>query len=339
MKTEAAAMTEADIRPPAIMEAKRACVEADRRYLLDRRDQWVEVACPACGDEASRPWGGKQGFRYAECTGCGTVYTTPRPSPELLEAFYAASENYAYWNEHVFPATEDVRRERIFRPRAERLAEIARHHGVIGGTLLDVGAAFGTFCRCAIEAGLATRAIALEPTPGLARTCRERGLEVFEQPLEDLQLPALVDLVTAFEVIEHVFDPGVFLDRCRGLLRPGGLLVVSCPNIRGFGIADLGVASGSVDHEHLNYFHPDSLAGLLEARGFTVLESLTPGRLDADLVRQAAARGEVDLTARPLLEEVLQRRWEELGGPFQEFLAEHGLSSHLWMVARRPLAD
>jgi 2-polyprenyl-3-methyl-5-hydroxy-6-metoxy-1,4-benzoquinol methylase len=339
MTAAANTMTEADIRPPAIMEAKRACVEADRDHLLARRAQWVEVACPACGGDDRRPWGEKQGFTYAECGGCGTVYTTPRPSAEVLETFYATSENYAYWNQHVFPATEDVRRERIFRPRAERLADIARRHGVVGGTLLDVGAAFGTFCRCAIDAGLATRAIALEPTPGLAETCRQRGLEVIEQPLEVLELPDPVDILTAYEVIEHVFDPGVFLDRCRTLLRPGGLLVVSCPNIRGFGIAELGVASGSVDHEHLNYFHPASLAGLLEARGFTVLESLTPGRLDADLVRQAAARGEVDLADRPLLQEILQRRWEELGEPFQDFLARHGLSSHLWMVARRPPAD
>jgi len=330
-------LTEADIRPPAIMEAKRACVEADRRFLLERREQWVDADCPACGTSDREAYGEKDGFAYVACTACRTVYTAPRPAPDLLDSFYAGSRNYAYWNEHVFPATEDVRRERIFRPRAERLAGIARRLGAPCEVLLDVGAAFGTFCRCAIDAGLARRAIALEPTPGLAATCRERGFEVIESPIESVTETAVADVVTAYEVIEHVFDPAGFVDQCRRLVRPGGLVVLSCPNVRGFGIAELGTASGSFDHEHLNYFHPDSLAALVRARGLDVVETLTPGRLDADLVRQAAARGEVDLTTRPLLAEVLEHRWEELGEPFQDFLAGHGLSSHLWLVARRPL--
>jgi 2-polyprenyl-3-methyl-5-hydroxy-6-metoxy-1,4-benzoquinol methylase len=267
------------------------------------------------------------------------VYTTPRPSPELLSAFYAGSANYAYWNEHVFPATEAARRERIFRPRAERLAAIVRRLGVPVDTLLDVGAAFGTFCGCALEAGLAGRAIALEPTPGLAETCRRRGHAVIESSIEEVHVEAVADVVTAFEVIEHVFDPGTFLDRCRRLARPGGLVVLSCPNVRGFGIAELGTGSGSVDHEHLNYFHPASLAALVRSRGLEVLETLTPGRLDADLVRQAILRGERPAPAGGLLRTVLVDRWEELGEPFQDFLAAHGLSSHLWLVARRPEGD
>lgn len=331
--------TEADIRPPAIMEAKQACVDADRAFLVERRAGWVDVECPACGSHHAAPWGRKAGFAYASCNDCGTVYTNPRPSPDLLAEFYATSRNYAYWNEHVFPATEDVRRERIFRPRAERLAKIATDLGARPGTLLDVGAAFGTFCRASIEAGLAERCIALEPTPGLAETCRSRGFETIESPIEEIAETSIADIVTAFEVIEHVFDPGAFVRACAGLVRPGGLVVLSCPNVRGFGIAEIGVASGSVDHEHLNYFHPESLGSLVASCGLDVIETLTPGRLDADLVRGAVERGEVDLADRPFLQEVLIRRWDELGDAFQDFLAEHGMSSHLWLVARRPDDD
>jgi hypothetical protein len=58
----------------------------------------------------------------------------------------------------------------------------------------------------------------------------------------------------------------------------------------------------------------------------------TPGRLDAELVRDAAIRGEVSLDS--FLQRVLVTE-RALGWPFQMFLAEYGLSSHMWMAARR----
>ena len=63
---------------------------------------------------------------------------------------------------------------------------------------------------------------------------------------------------------------------------------------------------------------------------------LPVGKLDAELVRKKALAGQFSLEAQPLLREILLERWEELGAPFQDFLAAHSLSSHMWLVARRP---
>ena len=328
-------LTEESIRPAELMAKKRACIDHDRSYLLARRSEWVEVGCPACTSAISDDAGEKNGFAYRRCRPCGTVYTSPRPGPVLLDAFYRQSHNYAFWNAHIFPATEEVRCTTIFRPRAERLRDLIGAEVAAGATLVDVGAAFGTFCQAALEAGLAREVVALEPTPDLAATCRRRGLEVIESALEHVERPEIADIVTAFEVIEHVYDPAAFVAGCLRLLRPGGLLVLSCPNVRGFGIAELGLASDSFDHEHLNYFHPQSLRALVQRCGAEPEQVLTPGMLDADLVRSAALRGDIDLSDRPFLEEVLLQRWEELGGAFQAFLRTHGLSSHLWIVARK----
>ena len=327
-------LTEEQIRPARLMAEKQPLVEMDRAYLLARRAEWEAATCPACAGGARRPYGEKHGFRYAECVKCGTVYTTPRPSRALLQQFYASSQNYAYWNRHVFPATEPARRERIFRPRARRLVEYVRRFGLSGGTLLEVGAAFGTFCEEVRGEGIFDRIIALEPTPDLAQTCRDRGLEVQETFVEDLPLTFRADVVAAFEVIEHLHSPGAFLKHCRRLIRGAGLLVVTCPNVRGFDVSTLGMLSNTFDHEHLNYFHPDSLALLLRQCGFEVLSLETPGELDADLVRGHVLNGGLRLEGQPLLKTVLLERWEELGPPFQRFLKEHRLSSHMWVVAR-----
>ena len=259
---------------------------------------------------------------------------SPRPDPGLLDEYYRSSSNYEYWNTVVFPASEDARRERIFRPRAERVAELARRHGAGTGTLVDVGAGYGTFCEEVRSLGAFERVVALEPEPHLAETCRGKGLEVIEAPVEAAELGAGVDVVTSFEVLEHLFSPRAFVEQCAGVLRPGGLLMLTCPNVHGFDVEMLGERSATVDAEHLNYLHPASLGALLERCGFAVVESQTPGRLDAELVRKHALAGEVELE-QPFLQRVLIDDWDRLGDAFQDFLAASGLSSNMWLVGRR----
>jgi 2-polyprenyl-3-methyl-5-hydroxy-6-metoxy-1,4-benzoquinol methylase/ribosomal protein S27E len=331
---DASLLTEERIRPARLMADKQGCVEADREFLTARRSEWQTVACPACAHPESRLFGEKHGFVYVECRECGTVYTNPRPSVQLLREFYATSQNYAYWNQYIFPATEDARRERIFRPRARRLAEYARRFGLSGGTLLEVGAAFGTFCEEIRRENLFEKIIAVEPTPELAQTCRQRGFDVRETFVEDLPDTIAADVIAAFEVLEHLHNPREFIEHCRRLLGSAGLLVVTCPNIRGFDVSTLGMLSNTFDHEHLNYFYPESLAGLMQRCGFEVVDLQTPGELDVDLVRKQIVCGAYRVDDQPFLRQVLLDRADELGGPFQRFLAENRLSSHMWAVAR-----
>jgi SAM-dependent methyltransferase len=330
-------LRETEIRPDELMAEQARHYEADVARLLERRDQFVNVSCPACGGDASHPMWRKYELEFVSCDACETVYMDPRPSPDLLEEYYRTSQNYEYWSRVVFPASEQARRAKIFRPRAERVAEIARRHRSTMGTAIDVGAGFGTFCEELRALGSFERIIAVEPEPHLAAICRERDLEVIEAPIERVDLgPASADLVTAFEVIEHLFSPGDLIARCRDVLAPGGLLIVTCPNAKGFDVVQLAELASAVDTEHLNYFNPASLAGLLAEQGFEVLERQTPGRLDAELVRKRALTGGYDLDQQPFLKQVLIDDWETLGAPFQDFLVETGLSSNMWVVARRP---
>ena len=328
-------LRESDIRPDALMAEQARRYAADVAWLLERRDRFVDVACPACEAIGHSPAWRKYDLEYRRCADCGTVYMSPRPDPDLLGEYYRSSSNYEYWNTVVFPASEDARRERIFRPRAERAAELARRHGAGTGTLVDVGAGYGTFCEEVRRLGAFERVVALEPEPHLAETCRAKGLEVIEAPVEQAELDAGVDVVTSFEVIEHLFSPSGFVERCAAVLRPGGLLMITCPNVHGFDVEVLGEASATVDAEHLNYLHPASLGALLERSGFSVVETQTPGRLDAELVRKKVLSGELSLDGQPFLRRVLVDDWDRLGDAFQDFLAGHGLSSNMWLVARR----
>ncbi len=333
----ASKLTEQEIRPAQLMAKQRIVALTDVGRMLSRYEEFVHVPCPACGAEDSIPKFEKNSISYVSCRECQTFYVNPRPSPDVLEWFYRGSPNYAYWNNVIFPASEAARHQKIFVPRVDQLLGLCRKYSVEMKTILEVGAGFGTFCSEVKTRNVFSRVVAVEPTPDLAETCRKRGLEVLEQPIEQIELDhaALFDVVASFEVIEHLFAPSDFMGHMTRLLKPGGLLIMTCPNGQGFDIATLGAAINTVDHEHLNYFNPSALSKLLAKCGLEVLESFTSGKLDAELVRNKILAGEFDVSMQPFLKNVLVDNWQQFGESFQEFLVQHGLSSNMWIAARK----
>ena len=328
---------EEDIRPARLMdEGWDACLK-DIERLLSRRDEFVRVGCPACDSRSSSPLFSKHGIDYEQCTACDTFFVNPRPSPAVLEWFYADSATYAFWNDRMFPAVEAARRRLIVAPRVDAIIALCDQLGTPTDSLLEVGAGFGTFCLEVVARDRFRRVVAIEPTPGLANTCRARGLETIESPFDTFaaQSQDRFDVVAHFEVIEHLFSPRDFLSQVHRVLNPNGLMVLTCPNGQGFDIQVLGERSESIDHEHINYFSPLSLGQLLVRSGFEVVDQSTPGKLDAELVRKQVMSGNFDLSAQPFLKRVLIDEWDRLGAAFQNFIADQGLSSNMWIVARK----
>ena len=327
-----------DIRPDDVMAGQQAAMQADIDWLAARRDRFVKVSCPACGADDCDTLYEKYGMSHVGCRACGTQYVNPRPDAATLRAFYASSANYAYWAKHVYPASKAARREKIFRPRAEIVVRVARERGVCHGVLLEVGAAYGLFCDEIRKTGVFARIIGIEPTPDLAHVCRGLGIETIESSYEDARIDSPVDVVVNFEVIEHLFAPAAFARWCHGVLKPGGYLVLTCPNIAGFETILLGRASTAVDHQHLNLFTPDSLTRLVRRCGFEAVEVTTPGRLDVELVQRGLADGRVtDEDLGPLWTRLLRCEDDTVHERLQLIVQDAKLSSNMMLVARRPL--
>jgi 2-polyprenyl-3-methyl-5-hydroxy-6-metoxy-1,4-benzoquinol methylase len=328
-------LSESELCPKALLSGQEAAFARDIKRLQASATEFVAVTCPACGQAHGSRAFEKYGFAFRRCGDCSTIYMSPRPSEAVMADYYANSENYAYWAKYIFPASEVTRREKIHKPWLQRVLEYCDAFDVARGTLLEVGPGFGTFAAVATSSGAFARVVAVEPTPELAQACRERGVEVINKRIEDIGGEVgRADVVVAFEVIEHLYEPRRFLENIFSLIAPGGLLIVSCPNGLGFDIAMLGAGALAVDAEHVNLFNPASLTGLVQDCGFEVLRVHTPGRLDAEFVHEAALKGEIVLD--PFLQRVLVDEWDEHGWPFQQFIAQQGLSSHMWLAARRP---
>lgn len=327
------------IRPQHLMLENAQLRTEDVARLLAQINEFLEIPCPACESQAYQLVFKKDGFTFVSCLKCESVFINPRPTPAMLEKFYATSKSLKHWNDEIFPASECARREKIFAPRAKQIADLCMKYRAHTEILIDVGAGFGTFCEEIKAFAMFGEVLAVEPSHNLAETCRLKGIDVIEKPIEEVNLNA-ASVVTSFELIEHLFWPKDFIIACERSLCANGLLILTTPNIKGFDLSTLGRLSDNIcGPNHLNYFHPQSLSYLLQQCGFEVIEVLTPGMLDAELVRKKILSNELKLPSQPFLKQVLIDHWELAGQDFQQFLVSHNLSSHLWVVARKIQKD
>lgn len=114
-----------------------------------------------------------------------------------------------------------------FSHRSACIAAALAAHGA-EGPVLDVGGGNGVVARALADAGFEVAVV--EPGEVGAHNARSRGLPAACATLEESGFAeASFGVVGAFDVIEHVADPGALLARMRTVLRPGGLCAVTVP--------------------------------------------------------------------------------------------------------------
>ena len=106
--------------------------------------------------------------------------------------------------------------------------------------------------------------------------------------------------------------------------------MLTCPNGLSFEIIQLKEKSTAIDIEHLNLFNPNSMHLLLKKVGFDIISITTPGKLDAELVREAALHGYVGTMGIMLVE-----NWDRIGSQFQQYLVDTLQASHMQVIGRR----
>jgi 2-polyprenyl-3-methyl-5-hydroxy-6-metoxy-1,4-benzoquinol methylase len=224
-----------------------------------------EVACNLCGGTATAPFTRKDGFDVVRCTSCDLVYVNPRARvAELTEQYNTGeSSRIEYYRD------AEVADRRTF----AGILAVAARLSPSRGTLLDVGPCAGTLLVQAREAGFAVQGI--EINAGAARMCREElGLDVRAGVLEPATYPPdTFDVVSMGDVIEHVPDPVATLRTVASILKPGGHVIISTPNVDSAAARFLQVKP----EEHIYYFSARTMKASLAKAG---LETVEMGTLD-----------------------------------------------------------
>lgn len=327
------AFNENDIRPDELVKQQAQYCKHDIDFLKSKKGDFIDVKCPACEQVNSAVEMTKHSFNYIKCKECGMLYISPRPTVEILNEYYPNSPNYKFFNDYIFPASKEIRRNKIFKPRVEKVLDFCNKFGINKNKIIEIGTGFGLFCEEMAKANAFNDVVGVEASDSLAKTCQEKGFRIYNGLLENLDINETFDVAVAFEVIEHIFNPKYFLKKISSLLNKNGLLMLTFPNWEGFDIQVLREFSCSIDPEHLNYFTEKSISILLKTLDFEVLEILTPGELDVDIVSKTIIKE--NLKVSDFVRKICVEQKETTGKNFQEFLKKNRLSSHMMVIARK----
>ncbi len=174
-----------------------------------------EITAADLSPTCHRP--GAHGDLYA-CTSCGTVSQPGVPRGAALIDLYRQMEDGDY-----------LREEAGRRATARRLLDLVARHATGRPSLLDVGCGHGLLLDEARSRGWTV--LGLEPSASARRHAVETlGLPVRDGTLADLRPQERFDVVILADVLEHVDDPVLELERCARALVPGGVACVVTPD-------------------------------------------------------------------------------------------------------------
>ncbi len=210
-----------------------------------------EINCSICGSSGKLPvLTTKLGFSLARCVQCSFQFYSPRPPSEHIEEYYFGEDFYRKVNvksvESVLPLLPEI-----------------------PGTLLDVGCGVGALVSLANKIGW--NAVGVDTSPKAVELAKkELNLDILSDRLENCSFkPESFDVIVLLAVLEHVFEPLTMMKQVKSLLKPGGTVIFSTPNLDNLPYL---MIKNKADYswfikEHINHFTLKTHRTLLKKAG------------------------------------------------------------------------
>jgi len=334
-------MKERDIRPEGLFEEFHIRNEADTEKFFPDGQNLEDFSCPGCGERLFSELYTANSFPIVKCSVCESSFVTPRPTDEALSRFYREATSQQFLAEVWYPSTAEGRLEKLIRPRARLIKELAGTHGIGLERITDIGAGYGLLLDALCEITPDSEFAGVEPNPPFVKQLEERDYLVFNGLVSEAATDAAwqnsSDLVMAFEVFEHVQSPFKFVRDMAAVAKPGGAIMFTGVNGNGFDVLALGpVANAICPPQHLNFLSCRGVSMLLERCGLEEVSVTTPGILDVDIVKNML-EDKPQSIQDPFLHHLLKEADETTLKKFQQFLTDNKLSSHMLVIARKPL--
>jgi 2-polyprenyl-3-methyl-5-hydroxy-6-metoxy-1,4-benzoquinol methylase len=214
--------------------------------------------CPLC-QSATAEAGARHvinGIRIVNCGTCGFMFAQDVQPADDVDRFYVEGyHDKRHRDGQRVNATVNTRLLSLFNPSLK------------GKSLLDIGSGYGLFLHALRDSG-ARRLVGVE----LSRAQRNNSISVLNVEtyghLADLSDEDQFDIITSFEVIEHILEPSALISTALSRLKAGGSLIIGTDNFDSDVVGVLGDQFPKwIPHEHVSFFAPRTLEALLNRTG------------------------------------------------------------------------
>lgn len=201
--------------------------------------------------------------QVVKCNHCGLIYVNPRIKSELILNGYSEGSDEAF-------VSQAKARERTF----ERcLNIIEKYTKKKKGKILDIGTANGSFLYVAKKRGWEVDGI--EPNKWLCEWAKKNyGIEIKSMTLLEQTYPnETFDVITLWDVLEHVDNPLKVLSECQRIIKKDGILIVNYPDIGSWIARIMGRKWFFLLSVHLFYFTPKTIKKMLKKTSFDIIKT------------------------------------------------------------------
>lgn len=219
--------------------------------------------CIVCQSSEINDLIGYERAYLCKCKTCGFVFSKRIPSTNELEIYY---KNYGL-NNYLSPIT--IKRYNQILDQLEPYRKTNK--------LMDVGCGIGFFLVEAKKRGW--EVYGTEISEESAKICREKGIQIKEEVLNSENYePESFDVITSFEVIEHINNPIDDLKHFYKILRKSGVVYITTPNFNSLLRYKLKGNYNIITYpEHLSYYTPQTLNKAFSLTGFKKQKIETTG--------------------------------------------------------------
>jgi len=234
-----------------------------------------DAPCFLCGEKARRVLHEKPPFKVVKCKGCSLVYVTPRLNSDEIKKLYGST----YWNSDRakdYGYTNYLADAQLYLNTFKMRSKLIDTYQNNPGRILDVGCAAGFFLKVMKDKGWETHGI--EVSEAVATHARSElnlpNIHIGDASLLENFEKNSFDVITFWDVVEHLEDPRQALSQARMLLKDQGVLIVETQNVESIFAKIMGANWQHYKHEeHLYHFSPETIRRLLSEAGFQVLKN------------------------------------------------------------------
>ncbi len=274
----------------------------------------IFVPCPVCGAKEGRLLDVKTSrgkrFKNVLCSGCGLAWSNPREKEKVYLDYYR--KEYA---KCVYGLDDQTKIIEALAWRRRRTKEKIKPFGRIwkkSMSLLEVGCGLGSFLEV-VKNDYGCKTYGIEPSPFFCRIARKsfklnlyQG--TFNEWFDDSSsgFPKNYEAIVLDQMLEHVLDPVLFLNKLKTKLKPDGFIFISVPNIARpkFKPQEYFI------FEHVSYFSPFPLMLLLIRCGLKITEMHleNPGSMQVVAQRLESSQPLIHMTSEFLPKSIKEIR-------------------------------